>query len=76
MCGDDVCAGPAVNIPVEAVIIDFNFRTKLNDIALIRLAEDVPYSGKLKLKRCLLVAGKIMVSAQDYLFVHVSSLWY
>jgi hypothetical protein len=46
------CADPAIEIPVDEIIIHENYqpdlRSKRNDIALIRLAEDVTFSQFIK----------------------------
>lgn len=46
-CVDGDCADPVQTIPIEDIIThpEYNPKTSRHDIALIRLANPVPYTG-------------------------------
>lgn len=44
-CMDDVCAPPSISVQVEEIKTDFDGKSKINDIALLRLSRNVEFSG-------------------------------
>lgn len=44
-CVQGVCADPLVKIDVEEIFVHPQYDGKEHDIAILRLAEDAPYTG-------------------------------